>query len=574
MIKKIMLNKIIHLKHTFMKNITFNRLMLIAILSMSLTAFSQTIPKKALYEIFTSATCSGCLEANINMDNIFNNNPGEYSLIKYQMDFPTGGDPYYTQQGGDRGDYYGVVGIPDLYVNSIYNDPTEYTQALFDQYAAQFTSMSISVTANILADGIITVNATLQPAANFDAGLKAHIVVVEKTTFGNYKWNGETEFHNVMMVMLPGSAGTTLGALTSGTPVQLTESYDMNTTFMEEPTDLAVIVFVQNDVNKEVIQSEMADVTPVGIISYTLTLNVKNSEGEPISGAEVEMEAHAKEYTGASGQVFYPTVFPRTYSYRIFMAGYDVLFDSVVVSNQSLTLDVVLNSPNIYLLYEDFEGSSIPAEWTALYSDPNEIYIAFSESIVLYRGTSGGDLRLISPSIPLNQAQTLLVECGQSNQYPNTSMVIGTVPEPTITAPFTELGSFIPQEVGFDWIELDLSNYSGTDTYLAWEYTGPIGWYVIETVKVTNDLTGIGEKVYAAGSVQCFPNPTYDGLIHVKAVSDLQKIVIRNQWGVPVLISAISGRLSTLDVSQFSSGLYIIEVTSLDGVETQKFIKK
>jgi len=43
---------------------------------------------------------------------------------------------------------------------------------------------------------------------------------------------------------------------------------------------------------------------------------------------------------------------------------------------------------------------------------------------------------------------------------------------------------------------------------------------------------------------------------------------------VPVLISAISGRLSTLDVSQFSSGLYIIEVTSLDGVETQKFIKK
>jgi len=557
-----------------MKNLTFNRLILMAILSMSLTAFSQTIPKKALYEIFTSATCGGCLEANINMDNIFNNNPGEYSLIKYQMDFPTGGDPYYTQQGGDRGDYYGIVGIPYLHVNSIDNDPTNYTQELFDQYAAQFTSMSISATANILADGIITVNATLQPAANFDAGLKAHIVVVEKTTFGNYMWNDETEFHNVMMVMLPGSAGTTLGALSNGTPVELTQSYDMNTTFMEEPTDLAVIVFVQNNINKEVIQSEMADVTTVGITSYTLTLNVKNTEGEPISGAEVEMEAHAKEYTGTSGQVFYPTVFPRTYSYRIFMAGYDVMYDSVVVSTQNITLEVFLNIPNIYLLYEDFEADNIPEEWTALYTDPNEIYIAFDESIVLYRGTSGGDLRLISPSIPLNQAQTLLVECGQSIEYPNTSMVIGTVPEPTITAPFTELGSFIPQEVGFDWIELDLSNYNGTDTYLAWEYIGPDGWYVIETVKVTDDFTGIGEKANATGSVQCFPNPTCDGLIHVKAGSDIQKIVIRNQWGVPVLISGISGRLSTHDVSQFSSGLYIIEVTSLDGVEIQKFIKK
>jgi hypothetical protein len=557
-----------------MKKITMKSLMLIAILSMSLTAFSQTIPRKALYEMFTSATCDPCVAANANMDFIFGNNPGEYSLIKYQMDFPTGGDPYYTQQGGDRGDYYGVVGIPYLCINSIDNDPTTYTQTLFDQNAALFTNLSISVSASIQANGIITVNATLQPASNFDGGLKAHIVVVEKTTLGNYKWNGETEFHNVMMVMLPGSSGTTLGALTSGTPVQLTESYDMNTTFMEQPTDLAVIVFVQNDINKEVIQSEMADVTPVGITSYTLTLNVKNTEGEPISGAEVEMEAHAKEYTGATGQVFYPTAFPRTYSYRIFMAGYDVMYDSVVVSNQNITLDVVLNSPNIYLLYEDFEGSSIPEEWTALYTDPNEIYIAFGESIVLYRGTSGGDLRLVSPPIPLSQAQTLLVECGQSNQYPNTSMVIGTVPEPTITAPFTELGSFIPQEVGFYWIELDLSNYSGTDTYLAWEYSGPNGWYVIETIKVTNGVTGIGENAIGAGIVHCYPNPTSDGLIHVKAVSDLQKIVIRNQWGAPVLIREHSGKITTIDVSQLGSGFYIIEVTSSDGVEVQTFIKK
>ncbi|MBN1199715.1 MAG: T9SS type A sorting domain-containing protein [Bacteroidales bacterium] len=556
-----------------MKKAIIKSMMLIAILSVSFTAFSQTISKKAIYEIFTSATCDPCFAANANMEYIFSTNPGEYSLIKYQMNWPTGGDPYYTPQGGDRKEYYGVVSIPDLFVNSIDNDPTTFTQALFDQYAALLTNMSIGVTASILADGMITVNANLQPEANFNAGLKAHIVVVEKTTVGNYKWNGETEFHNVMMVMLPGSSGTTLGALTNGTPVPLTQTYDMNTTFMEEPTDLAVVVFVQDDNTKEVIQSEMADVTPIGINSYTLTLTVKDTDGMPVSGAEVELEAHAQEYTDASGQLIYPAVFPRTYSYRIFKAGYDVVFDSVVVTDQNVTLDVVLLSPNTYLLYEDFEGSSIPADWTALYTDPNEIYIAFDESIVLYRGMTGGDLRLISPSIPLNQAQTLFVECGQSNQYPDTYMVIGTVPEPTSTATFTELARFIPQEVGFGWIELDLSNYSGTDTYLAWEYIGPNGWYVIETVNVTDEFTGIGDQGVAAGQVQCYPNPT-DGLIQIKSGSGLQKAVIRNQWGVVVLIMKLSGRLSAIDVSRFSSGLYIMEVTSRDGVETQKFIRK
>jgi len=556
-----------------MKNVAFKRWMLIVILSMSVTAFSQTIPKKAIYEIFTSSTCDPCFAANANMDFIFSNNPGEYSLIKYQMNWPTGGDPYYTPQGGDRKEYYGVVSIPDLFVNSVDNDPTTFTQALFDQYAALFTNMSISATASILADGMITVNATLMPSANFSAGLKAHIVVVEKTTVGNYQWNGESEFHNVMMVMLPGSSGTTLGALTNGTPVDLTETYNMNTTYMEEPTDLAVVIFVQDDNTKEVIQSEMVDVTPMGITSYSLTLNVKDTDGMPVSDAEVEMEAHAKKYTDASGQIIYATVFPRTYSYRIFKAGYDVVFDSVVVSNQNITLDVVLHSPSSYLLYEDFEGSSIPSGWTALFTDPNEIYIAFDESIVLYRGMTGGDLRLVSPSIPLSQAQMLYVECGQSNYYPETYMVIGTVPEPTSTAQFTELARFVPQEVGFGWIELDLSNYSGTDTYLAWEYFGPYGWYVIETIKVTDQFTGIGDKESPEVYVQCYPNPT-DGLIHVKSGRNLQKIVIRNQWGVQVLTGEVSGTMSTIDVTPLNSGLYIIEVTSLEGVKTRKFIRQ
>ena len=546
---------------------------LIAILLMAMTTFSQTFPKKGLFEMFTSSTCDPCVAANANLDAVLGNNPGEYSLIKYQMNWPTGGDPYYTVQGGVRRDYYGVVGVPDLYVNAVNEDPTTFTQVKFDQYALQTSNMDINVTASIQSSGLITVNATINPTANYTAGLKAHIVVVEKTTVGNYKWNGETEFHKVMMVMLPGPEGTTLGALTNGIAVPLTQTCDMDTTFMEEPTDLAVIVFVQKDSNKEVYQSEMVDVTPVGITTYTITLNVKDDQGNPVSATEVELEAHAKEFTGTNGQVFYNTAFPRTYSFRVFKQGYDVVFDSLTVINQNIVLDVVLHSPNAYLLYEDFEGSSIPTGWAALFTDPNNIYIAFDESIVLFRGMAGGDLRLVAPQIQMSHAKILSIEAGQNNNYPTTAMVVGTVPEPTATAPFTELARFIPQEVGFGWFEYDLSTYTGSDQFLAWEYDGPNGWYVIETIKVTDKTMSIGEKPASVGMVTCFPNPS-DGFIHIKSTSQIKNVLIMNQLGGIVYSSQASGGDLTVDVCSYKPGLYFIEVTTSHGVENQKFIRK
>ncbi len=122
------------------------------------------------------------------------------------------------------------------------------------------TGLEIIITeASMDEDNIITVSADLTSIIHYDEGLTAHIVVVEKLTTGNVGSNGETEFHNVMMKMLPDASGTTLGELTSGVPVTLTESFDMDETNMETIDDLAVIVFVQDDTDKYVVQSEMVD---------------------------------------------------------------------------------------------------------------------------------------------------------------------------------------------------------------------------------------------------------------------------------------------------------------------------
>jgi hypothetical protein len=149
------------------------------------------------------------------------------------------------------------------------------TQAVYDSYIGLPTTMAIDIVAAYIdPDGNVTIYANINVTEDLAAGLKAHIAIVEKTTHGNAATNGETEFNNVMLKMLPNAGGTTLEALSVGNAVAITESYNMGQTFMEEPNDLAVIVFVQDDSNKNILQSEMMDISILtGIENKALTEN-------------------------------------------------------------------------------------------------------------------------------------------------------------------------------------------------------------------------------------------------------------------------------------------------------------
>jgi len=218
--------------------------------------------KKPLYEEFTSSTCSPCALQNPALDAILAANPISHSLIKYQVNWPGSGDPYYTSEVGARVSYYDISQAPKLLINTNTQWVAGMTQEIYDSYIGLPTTLGIDiVTAAISLDGNVSIEANINVIEDFAAGLTAHIVIVEKTTHGNAASNGETEFNNVMMKMLPDANGTTLDALSTGNTVTVSESYDMNDTFMEEYTDLAVIVFVQDDNDKTMIQSEMMDIS-------------------------------------------------------------------------------------------------------------------------------------------------------------------------------------------------------------------------------------------------------------------------------------------------------------------------
>ncbi len=227
---------------------------------------TQNIP---LYEEFTSSTCSPCANLNSNYFNtsFLSTNSGKFNLIKYQMNWPSPGDPYYTAEGGVRRAFYDVTGVPSLYLDGLdgtHFDSTALQQDLDNAYAE---SAYFVITSSYTIDSNtkdINVTVDINPYLTGDYTL--HCAVVEKTTTGNVGTNGETEFHNVMMKMVPNANGTS-ASLVAGTPANFNLTANLNGSHIEEYSDLEVVVFLQDDSNQKVMQSTKSTISTSAVSS-------------------------------------------------------------------------------------------------------------------------------------------------------------------------------------------------------------------------------------------------------------------------------------------------------------------
>lgn len=223
-----------------------------------------------LFEEFTSSTCGPCAGFNENTLNPFLAQiEGQYSIIKYQMSWPQPGDPYYTEEGGERRQYYGVSAVPTLFTEGG-DGVTNVT--VFNDIKAIPSYVDLKGVHHL--DGTnIEVEAVLTPYLGIE-DFTMHIVVVENVTTGNVGNNGETEFHSVMMKMLPDAFGSNINA-EAGVPVVINETVDLADTFIEEYDDLSVVIFLQNDNNRSVFQScySTEGVIPAMIGSATASVN-------------------------------------------------------------------------------------------------------------------------------------------------------------------------------------------------------------------------------------------------------------------------------------------------------------
>jgi hypothetical protein len=218
---------------------------------------SGSTAHKPFYEKFTSSTCPPCAGFNNNTFNPFYNaNNQDFTLVNYQVNWPGSGDPYYTAETGARVQYYGITAAPTLLVNgraSATAAAALTTQQNTEKSKPAYFALFASKTFN---GQNVDINYVIVPYIS--GSFKVHAIVLEGTTTGNVATNGETSFKNVSMKMAPNAAGTTVN-LVDGQQFSGTISTNLTGTFIEEMSDLKVLVFIQDDVTKEVFQSLYAE---------------------------------------------------------------------------------------------------------------------------------------------------------------------------------------------------------------------------------------------------------------------------------------------------------------------------
>ena len=213
---------------------------------------AQRIP---MIEHFSSSTCGPCVSVNQQMLTLTNNNPGKYTYTKYAMDWPGSGDPYNTDEGDVRRNYYGVSAVPQTFLDGADQGFAAVTQGALD--AAYNTPSFANIrgafnveghTVNVIADFMSYVDMT---------NVRAFVSVNEKTTTGNVGGNGESEFHHIMMTMFDNPNGHEI-SINAGEYHRLELSYDMSSTHVEEMSDLEVSLWLQDLSTKEMYNSHFA----------------------------------------------------------------------------------------------------------------------------------------------------------------------------------------------------------------------------------------------------------------------------------------------------------------------------
>ena len=251
---------------------------------------NQHSTKTGLSETFTSNTCPPCAGFNppyqTQLDALNTNISGSnYVAIKYQVNWPSpGNDVCYNSDIQTRVDYYGVTGVPNTIVESINaNYNYSYTAETWDD-AADNTSLQwqdltanhgwVSITTNAIWNDSYHayVEVEITPNANFDANSQTLYVAVINNYYTDTEispngTNGETDWSYVVRKMLPNGGGTSLGALTTGSPVTFNFEYQFEIgnvlaggyNLVNE--DISVVAWVQDNDSRLVRNASLADIT-------------------------------------------------------------------------------------------------------------------------------------------------------------------------------------------------------------------------------------------------------------------------------------------------------------------------
>ena len=254
-------------------------------------SFSQ-VTRKVLFEEGTNASCGPCAANNPILEAFLLANQQNVLSIMYHASWP-GVDPMYsanpTQNTERIVNYYnmGSSGVPYCNCDGLIQDIWPFSNTAFvnamNTRLAVTSLIGITIYDQVIEGDSIKSSISLNVVSNLPSGnYKLRVMAIEKkivysTPPGS---NGETIFYTVFRRACPNTDGVVIPT-NSGT-YNYTYTYKRETAWID--TSLYTVAFVQNDNNKEVINSSISTYIPSGIgnigngipAEYTLSQNYPN----------------------------------------------------------------------------------------------------------------------------------------------------------------------------------------------------------------------------------------------------------------------------------------------------------
>ena len=235
--------------------------------------------KVILAELFTGSECGPCVAADLGFDGLIEAfDPRYLAVLEYHLPIP-GPDPLMNPATRKRQEYYGVSSTPTPFFDGERKFPggggKARAEEKFRQYRGEVGArvygapMVALKAAAVRRGGVVTVDCTFDPVIS---GAACNVALVEKEV--RYRGSNGIVFHKMVVrdvLILDAPGGTERAtfdlAASESRAAKHLEDFEKERSFQFkekrfaiDPARLAVVVFVQDDATKKILNAVYAEV--------------------------------------------------------------------------------------------------------------------------------------------------------------------------------------------------------------------------------------------------------------------------------------------------------------------------
>lgn len=238
---------------------------------------SYITQRMVIGELITNTSCGPCLAANDTLDSIYIDESVTLSLIRYHCWWPDAYDPFYRAniiENSSRVNYYGVDYAPHLWIDGNVDGDAERDvwRSIITTEKKKGSPLDISLSGNYPAKkGQGNIVAEIEATGEIiDSLLFIRYAIVESEISYDAP-NGQTIFRQTFRDMFPNTSGVPLDIIRGETVVD-SHNFLIMPNWVADNCD--IVVFVQSDANKHILQGARIGITELSGIEETSNLTM------------------------------------------------------------------------------------------------------------------------------------------------------------------------------------------------------------------------------------------------------------------------------------------------------------